>query len=129
MVWYTVLKMYKQQNCHSNLCRPVDCLDFKCFHRFFFFFFLSFFISAPFLSTMAERLNIFEALNLANGDRGEENDHKDDCMLFFGCTATPSHALFYCPDPMTKYNYLSQSAFLSFPDKHCTWIPLKPFER
>ena len=26
----TVLKMiYKQQNCHSNLCRPVDCLDLK----------------------------------------------------------------------------------------------------
>ena len=45
---------------------------------------------------MAERLNIFEALNLANGDGGEENDHKDDCMLFFGCTTTPSHALFCC---------------------------------
>ena len=92
-MWYTVLKMYrsKQQNCHSNLCRPVDCIDFKRFHRFFFFS-----ISAPFLSTMAERLNIFEALNLANGDGGEENDHKDDCMLFFGCTTTPGHALFCC---------------------------------
>ena len=45
---------------------------------------------------MAERLNIFEDLNLANRDGGEENDHKDDCMLFFGCTATPRHALFCC---------------------------------
>ena len=45
---------------------------------------------------MAERLNIFEALNLANGYGGEENDRKDDCMLFFGCTTTPSHALFCC---------------------------------
>ena len=26
----TVLKMmYKQQNCHSNLCRPIDCLILK----------------------------------------------------------------------------------------------------
>ena len=84
---YAVLKMYKQQNCHFNLCRPVDCLDFKRFHRFFSFFFLLHFSSV--LSTMAERLNIFEALNLANGDGGEENDHKDDYMLFFGCTTTP----------------------------------------
>ena len=48
------------------------------------------------LFTMAERLGIFEAPNLASGDGGEENDHIDDGMLFFGCKTTPSHALFCC---------------------------------
>ena len=96
--WYTVLTLYKQQNCHFNLCRPVDCLDFKrlvimlCLHFPPFLFF----VSAPILFTMAERLNIFEALNLSKGDGGEENDHKNDCTLFFGCTTIPSHALFCC---------------------------------
>ena len=45
---------------------------------------------------MAERLDIIEALNFANGDGGEENDHTDDGMLFFGCKTTPSHPLFSC---------------------------------
>ena len=44
VIWYTVLKMYRQQNCNSNLCRPVDCLDFKRFHRFVFLFFFLFFV-------------------------------------------------------------------------------------
>ena len=35
----TVLRMMsKQQNCHSNVCRSVDCYAY-IFHRFFFFFF------------------------------------------------------------------------------------------
>ena len=45
---------------------------------------------------MAERLDIFEALNFANGDGGEENDHTDDGTLFFGCKTTPSHPLISC---------------------------------
>ena len=45
---------------------------------------------------MAERLDIFEALNFANGDGREENDRTDDGMLFFGCQTTPSHPLFSC---------------------------------
>ena len=32
----------------------------------------------------------------ANGEGGEENDHTDDGMLFFGCKTTPSHPLFSC---------------------------------
>ena len=79
--------MCKQQNCHSNVCMSVDCCAY-IFHRFFFFNFSSV------LFTMAERLDIFEALNFANGDGGEENDHTDDGMLFFDCKATPSHPLF-----------------------------------
>ena len=40
----TVLRMMcKQQNCHSNACRSVDCRAY-IFHRFFFL------ISAPFCS-------------------------------------------------------------------------------
>ena len=44
---------------------------------------------------MVERLDIFEALNFADEDGGEENDHTDDGMLFFDCKTTPSHALFF----------------------------------
>ena len=33
--------MCKQQNCHSNACRSVDCCAY-IFHRFFFFFFFFF---------------------------------------------------------------------------------------
>ena len=58
----TVLRMMsKQQNCHSTVCRSVGCCAY-IFHRFFFFFFFS-----SVLFTMAERLDIFEALNFANG--------------------------------------------------------------
>ena len=85
----TLLRMIcKQQNCHSNVCRLVDC----CAYIFHHFFFLNF---SSVLFTMVERLDIFEALNFANGDGGEENDHTDDGMLFFDCKTTPSHPLFF----------------------------------
>ena len=75
----------------------VYCLDFKCLMimlclhfpqlGFVFFQFNSVFV----LFTMAERLDIFEALlDLADGD--EKNDHiLEDGMLFFGCKTTFQH--------------------------------------
>ena len=45
---------------------------------------------------MAERLDILEVLTFAYGDEGEQNNHTDDGMLFFGCQTTPSHPLFSC---------------------------------
>ena len=67
----------------------------------------------------------------ANGGGGEENDHTDDGMLFFGCKTTPSHPLFSCfTIGMTRDSFpipwpWSPSAFHSFPNECCT---LKLFE-
>ena len=82
-------------------------------------------MSAPFLFTMTERLNIFEAPNLVNADGGEENDHVDDGVLFFGCKTTPSHALFFLyhcwydprfiPYPMTMKTSDHGLLFILFP--------------
>ena len=80
---------------------------------------------------MAERLDIFEALNFANEDGGEENDHTDDGMLFFDCKTTPSDALFflfyyrYDPQFITNPMTMITSAFHSFPNECCT---LKQFK-
>ena len=54
-----------------------------------------FFHFSSYLFTIAERLDISEALNFANADGDDENDHIDDSMLFFGCITTDmTHDLF-----------------------------------